>query len=68
MKRSSSNSSSSASAISAKRCATISLTIASDQSIHEALASCGLRPDARAEQLPLAQFAKLFAALGATTP
>jgi len=44
------------------------LTIASDQSIHNALASCGLRSDARAEQLPLAQFAKLFAALGATTP
>lgn len=44
------------------------LTIASDQKIHDALASCGLRPDARAEQLPLAQFAKLFAALGAATP
>ena len=41
------------------------LTIASDEKIHDALASCGLRPDARAEQLPLAQFAKLFAALGA---
>jgi 16S rRNA (adenine1518-N6/adenine1519-N6)-dimethyltransferase len=38
-------------------------TIASDQRIHEALASCGLRPDARAEQLTLAHFAALFAAL-----
>jgi 16S rRNA (adenine1518-N6/adenine1519-N6)-dimethyltransferase len=40
------------------------LTIASDQKIHDALASCGLRLDARAEQLPLAQFATIFAALG----
>ncbi len=38
-------------------------TIASDQRIHEALASCGLRPDARAEQLPLPHFAALFAAI-----
>jgi 16S rRNA (adenine1518-N6/adenine1519-N6)-dimethyltransferase len=29
--------------------------------IHAALAGCGLRPDARAEQLTLAQFAQLFA-------
>ena len=36
------------------------LTIASDERIHEALASCGLRPDARAEQLSLAHFAALF--------
>jgi 16S rRNA (adenine1518-N6/adenine1519-N6)-dimethyltransferase len=36
------------------------LTIASDQRIHEALASSGLRPDARAEQLTLAHFAGLF--------
>jgi len=32
----------------------------SDTLIHESLAACGLRPDARAEQLPLGQFAKLF--------
>ncbi len=38
-------------------------TIASDQRIHEALASCGLRSDARAEQLSLAHFAALFAAI-----
>jgi 16S rRNA (adenine1518-N6/adenine1519-N6)-dimethyltransferase len=37
--------------------------IASDQRIHEALASCGLRSDARAEQLSLAHFAALFAAI-----
>jgi 16S rRNA (adenine1518-N6/adenine1519-N6)-dimethyltransferase len=37
--------------------------IASDQRIHEALASGGLRPDARAEQLSLAHFAALFAAI-----
>jgi len=35
-------------------------SIAPDQRIHEALAACGLRPDARAEQLSLAQFASLF--------
>ena len=34
--------------------------IASDARIHEALAACGLRPDARAEQLTLGQFAALF--------
>ena len=34
--------------------------IASDSRIHEALAACGLRPDARAEQLTLGQFAALF--------
>lgn len=39
------------------------LTIASDQRIHEILASCGLRPDARAEQLSLTHFAALFAAI-----
>jgi 16S rRNA (adenine1518-N6/adenine1519-N6)-dimethyltransferase len=38
------------------------LTIAPDKRIHEALASCGLRSDARAEQLSLAHFAALFAA------
>lgn len=38
------------------------LTIAPDKRIHEALASCGLRTDARAEQLSLAHFAALFAA------
>jgi 16S rRNA (adenine1518-N6/adenine1519-N6)-dimethyltransferase len=38
-------------------------TIASDQRIHDALASCGLRSDARAEQLTLAHFAALFSAL-----
>lgn len=31
-----------------------------DEVIHDSLAACGLRPDARAEQLPLSQFAKLF--------
>jgi 16S rRNA (adenine1518-N6/adenine1519-N6)-dimethyltransferase len=39
------------------------LAIASDQRIHETLASCGLRADARAEQLSLAHFAALFAAI-----
>jgi 16S rRNA (adenine1518-N6/adenine1519-N6)-dimethyltransferase len=37
--------------------------IASDHRIHEALASCGLRSDARAEQLSLAHFAALYARL-----
>jgi 16S rRNA (adenine1518-N6/adenine1519-N6)-dimethyltransferase len=37
--------------------------IASDQRIHDALEACGLRADARAEQLTLAQFAVLFAQL-----
>jgi 16S rRNA (adenine1518-N6/adenine1519-N6)-dimethyltransferase len=37
--------------------------IASDQRIHEALASCGLRSDARAEQLSLAHFTALYAQL-----
>jgi 16S rRNA (adenine1518-N6/adenine1519-N6)-dimethyltransferase len=32
-----------------------------DEHIHGALADCGLRPDARAEQLSLVQFAKLYA-------
>ncbi len=38
-------------------------TIASDQQIRQAIEDCGLRPDARAEQLTLAQFAFLFARL-----
>jgi 16S rRNA (adenine1518-N6/adenine1519-N6)-dimethyltransferase len=38
-------------------------TIASDERIHEALAGGGLRSDARAEQLSLAHFAALFAAI-----
>jgi 16S rRNA (adenine1518-N6/adenine1519-N6)-dimethyltransferase len=38
------------------------LTIAPDKRIHETLASCGLRSDARAEQLSLEHFAALFAA------
>lgn len=37
--------------------------IASDVRIHEALETCNLRQDARAEQLSLAQFAAVFAAL-----
>lgn len=37
--------------------------IAGDKKIHEALATLGLRSDARAEQLTLAQFAALFAQL-----
>jgi 16S rRNA (adenine1518-N6/adenine1519-N6)-dimethyltransferase len=37
--------------------------IAPDERIHQALAAGGLRPDARAEQLTLAQFAALFAEL-----
>jgi 16S rRNA (adenine1518-N6/adenine1519-N6)-dimethyltransferase len=39
------------------------LTIATDKKIHEALAATALRPDARAEQLTLPQFAALFAQL-----
>lgn len=39
------------------------LSIASDKKIHEALAAAALRPDARAEQLTLAQFAALFTQL-----
>jgi 16S rRNA (adenine1518-N6/adenine1519-N6)-dimethyltransferase len=35
------------------------VSIASDQRIHESLASCGLRPDTRAEQLSLVHFAAL---------
>jgi 16S rRNA A1518/A1519 N6-dimethyltransferase RsmA/KsgA/DIM1 with predicted DNA glycosylase/AP lyase activity len=38
-------------------------SLSSDQKILEAMKDCGLRPDARAEQLTLAQFASLFAAL-----
>jgi 16S rRNA (adenine1518-N6/adenine1519-N6)-dimethyltransferase len=38
-------------------------SLASDQKIHHAIEDCGLRPDARAEQLTLAQFAALFASL-----
>jgi 16S rRNA (adenine1518-N6/adenine1519-N6)-dimethyltransferase len=37
--------------------------IAPDRKIHQALEDCGLRPDSRAEQLTLAQFAALFASL-----
>jgi 16S rRNA (adenine1518-N6/adenine1519-N6)-dimethyltransferase len=37
--------------------------MAPDQRIHDALATCGLRADARAEQLTLAHFAALFANL-----
>jgi 16S rRNA (adenine1518-N6/adenine1519-N6)-dimethyltransferase len=37
--------------------------LASDRKIHQALEDCGLRPDSRAEQLTLAQFATLFASL-----
>ena len=37
--------------------------LAPDRKIHQALDDCGLRPDARAEQLTLAQFAALFASL-----
>jgi 16S rRNA (adenine1518-N6/adenine1519-N6)-dimethyltransferase len=39
------------------------LAIATDKKIHEALAAAALRPDARAEQLTLAEFAALFAQL-----
>jgi 16S rRNA (adenine1518-N6/adenine1519-N6)-dimethyltransferase len=39
------------------------LAIATDKKIHEALEAAALRPDARAEQLTLAQFAALFALL-----
>lgn len=38
-------------------------TIASDQRIHDALASGGLRSDARAEQLSLTHFSALFSAM-----
>jgi 16S rRNA (adenine1518-N6/adenine1519-N6)-dimethyltransferase len=41
-------------------------TLASDQHIHEMLSSVGLRPDARAEQLSLAQFAEIFRQLKST--
>jgi 16S rRNA (adenine1518-N6/adenine1519-N6)-dimethyltransferase len=36
------------------------LAIATDKKVHEALAATALRPDARAEQLSLAQFAALY--------
>jgi 16S rRNA (adenine1518-N6/adenine1519-N6)-dimethyltransferase len=39
------------------------LALAPDSRIHHALAICGLRPDARAEQLSLAQFGVLFSQL-----
>ena len=39
------------------------LAISADKQIHEALATTALRPDARAEQLTLPQFAALFALL-----
>jgi 16S rRNA (adenine1518-N6/adenine1519-N6)-dimethyltransferase len=38
-------------------------SLATDQQIHRTLEDCGLRPDARAEQLTLAQFAALFESL-----
>jgi 16S rRNA (adenine1518-N6/adenine1519-N6)-dimethyltransferase len=44
------------------------LEIAGDQEIHEALAAAGLRSDARAEQLTLAQFAALFSRLVEPNP
>lgn len=37
--------------------------VASDNRIHAALDACALRPDARAEQLSLAQFSALFVAI-----
>jgi 16S rRNA A1518/A1519 N6-dimethyltransferase RsmA/KsgA/DIM1 with predicted DNA glycosylase/AP lyase activity len=39
-------------------------TVLSDNQIYAALDSNSLRPDARAEQLSLAQFSALFAAIG----
>ena len=39
------------------------LALASDSRIRHALGACGLRPDARAEQLTLAQFGALFSRL-----
>jgi len=42
--------------------------IASDESVKEAFDQCTLRPDARAEQLSLAQFAGLFARLDSAAP
>jgi 16S rRNA (adenine1518-N6/adenine1519-N6)-dimethyltransferase len=38
--------------------------LAGDQQIHRVIEDCGLRPDARAEQLTLAQFACLFGRIG----
>lgn len=38
--------------------------LAPDHRIHAALEACALRPDARAEQLSLAQFSALFVAVG----
>jgi 16S rRNA (adenine1518-N6/adenine1519-N6)-dimethyltransferase len=38
--------------------------LANADEVSKALAECGLRPDARAEQLSLADFAKLFAQIG----
>jgi 16S rRNA (adenine1518-N6/adenine1519-N6)-dimethyltransferase len=38
-------------------------TIASDERIRATLAACGIRPDARAEQLSVAEFGALFRAL-----
>jgi 16S rRNA (adenine1518-N6/adenine1519-N6)-dimethyltransferase len=43
-------------------------TIAPDERVFEVIAKCGLRPDARAEQLRLAQFASLFAELMPPNP
>jgi 16S rRNA (adenine1518-N6/adenine1519-N6)-dimethyltransferase len=39
------------------------LAIAADNKIHDALATAALRPDARAEQLTLPQFAALYSQL-----
>jgi 16S rRNA (adenine1518-N6/adenine1519-N6)-dimethyltransferase len=44
------------------------LAIATDKKIHEALAATALRPDARAEQLTLPQFAALFSQLARWLP
>jgi 16S rRNA (adenine1518-N6/adenine1519-N6)-dimethyltransferase len=38
--------------------------LAGDKQIHQVIADCGLPPDARAEQLTLAQFACLFGRIG----
>lgn len=43
-------------------------TITPDERVFDALAKCGLRPDARAEQVTLVQFATLFAELTPPSP
>jgi len=43
-------------------------TVMPDERVFDVLAKCELRPDARAEQLTLAQFATLFAELTALSP